>query len=391
MPLPYAFDQQAQSWDMAFKDLATSSYVVGEQWGKKGPDAYLLDQVREQMDFTNTLAAVRAFNRTHKLPAKKVVEDKANGPAILSVLQKEIAGMLPHGVQGDKQARAAAYAHVVEAGNCYLPHPAIAPWVEGFIHECATFPNATYDDQVDTWSQAMDVLYKEEDPGLAITPEYAARFHQAVHAMEPVQGAPCFRFWYQGLYPCCIIGQTWSTGRIVLIDCLLGEQNGGIEELIDRKVVPVLAADYRGCTDWRDITNHGPLPTNKSLNPSEHRLDQIIHEKLQGLAEPGEPDFIVRLNALKSVLAQTNRLTVNAAPTPGEAQPWIHEALAGGYSFRKDQSGVVSKTESRKFHPLSSVGEALGHGLAKIFFRKPIVPSKFNKSEMTRRAKQYAV
>lgn len=238
----------------------------------------------------------------------------------------------------------------------------------------------------------MDVLYKEEDPGLAITPEYSARFHQALQAIDPVQGElPCFRFWYQGLYPCCIIGQTYSTGRIVLIDCLLGEQNSGIDELIDRKVIPVLAADYKGCTNWRDITNHGPLATNKSLNPSEHRLDQIIHEKLQGHAESGEPDFFVRLNAIKAFLAQTDRLTVNPAPTPGEAKPWIHEALAGGYSFRRDQSGAVSKSEARKFHPLTSVGEALGHGLAKVFFRKPAAPVKFNKHEATRRAKQYAV
>jgi len=390
VPLPYAFDKLAQSWDMAFKDLATSSYVVGQQWGKKGPDAYLVDQVRAQMDFTATLESVRAFNKTHKLPSEKVVEDKANGPAILSVLQKEIAGMRGHGVHGDKQARASAYAHLPAAGNCYLPHPSIAPWVEEFINECATFPNSTYDDQVDTWSQAMDVLYKEEDKGVAITPEYAARFHQAQQALEPVQGElQCFRFWYQGLYPCCIIGQILSSGRILLIDCLLGEQNGGIEDLIERKVIPTLAADYRGCTNWRDITNHGPL--HKMSEPSEHRLDQIIHAKLQGHAEQGEPDFFTRLNAFKSILAQTGRLTVNPAPTPGEAQPWIHEALAGGYSFRKDQSGVISKTEARKFHPLTSVGEALGHGLAKIFVKKPLLPPKFNKQAATKRANQYAV
>jgi hypothetical protein len=208
--------------------------------------------------------------------------------------------------------------------------------------------------------------------------------------LEPVQGElQCFRFWYQGLYPCCIIGQILSSGRILLIDCLLGEQNGGIEDLIERKVIPTLAADYRGCTNWRDITNHGPL--HKMSEPSEHRLDQIIHAKLQGHAEQGEPDFFTRLNAFKSILAQTGRLTVNPAPTPGEAQPWIHEALAGGYSFRKDQSGVISKTEARKFHPLTSVGEALGHGLAKIFVKKPLLPPKFNKQAATKRANQYAV
>jgi len=389
VPIPYVFDREVQSWDMAFKDLATSSYVVGEQWGRKGADSFLKDQVRNQMDFTQTLEAVRAFNRTHKLPSEKVVEDKANGPAIISVLKTEIAGMVPHGVQGDKQARAAAYAHIVSAGNCYLPHPQIAPWVNDFIAECATFPNSEYDDQVDTWSQAMDVLYKPDDPGVAITPEYSAQFHQARAALDPVQGVRSFRFWFQGLYPCCIVGQILSSERILLLDCLLGEQNGSIEDLIERKVIPLLAADYRACTDWRDITNHGHL--SKLSDMSEHRLDQIIYDKLQGVAEPGEPDFFTRLNAIKGLLAQTGRLTVNPAPTPGEAKPWIHEALAGGYAYRKDQSGVISKTEARKHHPLTSVGEALGHGLARIFVRKPTPPPRFDKREATRRAKSYAV
>lgn len=389
IPLPYAFEKEVQSWDMAFKDLSESSYVVGQQWGLKQADCFLKDQIRGQFDFVATLAAVRAFNQTHKLPSAKAIEDKANGPAIISVLKGEIPGLIPHGVQGDKQARAAAYSHVPHAGNCFLPHPSIAPWVEGFINECATFPNSEYDDQVDCWSQAMDLLYKVEDSGVAITPQYSVQFHQSPRGLEPIQGAPSFRFWYQGLYPCCIMGQTLSSGRILLLDCLLGEQNTTVELLIDNKVLPTLAADYRGCTDWRDITNHGPL--NAKSEQTEHHLDQIIRNKLQGNPEPGEPDFFTRLNAIVALLSQTGRVTINCAPTPGEAKPWIHEALSGGYAYRKDQSGVISKTEPRKHHPLTSVGEALGHGLAKIFLRKPLPPPKHNKADGQRRANSYAV
>ena len=42
----------------------------------------------------------------------------------------------------------------IESGNVYLPDPAVAPWVTGFIEECAQFPNGAYDDQVDAMSQA---------------------------------------------------------------------------------------------------------------------------------------------------------------------------------------------------------------------------------------------
>lgn len=389
VPLPWGFDREVQSWDLAFKDLTTSSYVVGQQWGKQGPDCFLKDQVRGQFDFVSTLGAVRAFNQTHKLPSVKVVEDKANGPAIISSLRGEIPGLIPKGVTGDKHARAAAYTHVVHAGNCYLPHPQIAPWVETFINECATFPNGEYDDQVDAWSQAMDELYKVEDSGVAITPQYSARFHQSPTSLEPIQGLPSFRFWFQGLYPCCVMGQTLSSGRIMLIDCLLGDQNQSLEDLIDRKVTPTLAADYRGCTEWRDITNHGPMSQKSDV--SEHHMDSIIRSKLNGNPEPGEPDFFTRLNAITTLLSQTDRLYVNPAPSPGEAKPWIHEALKGGYAYRKDQAGVISKTEPRKFHPLSSVGDAIGHGLCKIFMRKALPSPKFNKADGQRRAKSYAV
>jgi phage terminase large subunit-like protein len=51
--------------------------------------------------------------------------------------------------QRGKEARAQAVSPQVESGNVYLPHPAIAPWVEAFVDELATFPNGKHEDQVD--------------------------------------------------------------------------------------------------------------------------------------------------------------------------------------------------------------------------------------------------
>ncbi len=388
--LPWAFDRALESWDMTFKGSTGTDYVVGQKWGKKGADAYLIDQSRDRRDFPETLAEVRRFHAEHKrYPGQIIIEDKANGPAIISTLKREIPGIIPHPGNDDKVARAHAHAYLVESGNVYLPHPKIASWVETFIAECCVYDNGAHDDQVIAWSQAMDELYKVEDSGVAITPQYSARFHQSPTSLEPIQGLPSFRFWFQGLYPCCVMGQTLSSGRIMLIDCLLGDQNQSLEDLIDRKVTPTLAADYRGCTEWRDITNHGPMSQKSDV--SEHHMDSIIRSKLNGNPEPGEPDFFTRLNAITTLLSQTDRLYVNPAPSPGEAKPWIHEALKGGYAYRKDQAGVISKTEPRKFHPLSSVGDAIGHGLCKIFMRKALPSPKFNKADGQRRAKSYAV
>jgi predicted phage terminase large subunit-like protein len=84
-----------------------------------------------------------------------LIEDKANGSAVIQILTHEIPGLLPVNPQGGKIARVAAVSPLVEAGNIYLPHPQFAPWVEDSIEECVQFPNGAHDDQVDAMTQAL--------------------------------------------------------------------------------------------------------------------------------------------------------------------------------------------------------------------------------------------
>jgi hypothetical protein len=44
--------EMIQSWDFTFKDTASSDYVVGQVWMRRGARAYLLDQVRARMGFS---------------------------------------------------------------------------------------------------------------------------------------------------------------------------------------------------------------------------------------------------------------------------------------------------------------------------------------------------
>src|SRR6185295_13042139 len=85
----------------------------------------------------------------------KLIEDKANGSAVIQMLAHEIPGVLPVNPSGGKVARAAAVSPLIEAGNVYLPHPDYAAWVKDFIEECAAFPNGANDDQVDAMTQAL--------------------------------------------------------------------------------------------------------------------------------------------------------------------------------------------------------------------------------------------
>jgi len=156
--LPAAFDMQLQTWDMAFKDTKTADFVVGQVMGARGGDRFLLAQTRDRMDFPSTLLAVRQMCGMWPMVALKLVEDKANGPAVVQSLRHEIAGFVEVNPEGGKISRAAAASPQLESGNWYLPHPKLAPWVDAFINECAAFPAGVNDDQVDAWSQGAKRL-----------------------------------------------------------------------------------------------------------------------------------------------------------------------------------------------------------------------------------------
>ena len=157
--LPSKFEQVIQSWDMAFKDTELSDYVAGQVWAKIGANVYLLDECHERMGFTASKAAVVAMTEKHPMAMRKLVEDKANGPAIIDSLRNDIPGLIPVEPDGSKLARAHAVTAQWEAGNIKLPHPDIAPWVTDFVEELTTFPAAAHDDRVDAMTQAIRYLY----------------------------------------------------------------------------------------------------------------------------------------------------------------------------------------------------------------------------------------
>ena len=153
--LPDEFDEMVQSWDMAFKDAQTSDFVVGGVWGSKGANRFLIDQRRGRLSFPETLDAVGKMSTRWPKAYAKLIEDTANGPAVIASLRDRVGGLIPVNPGGGKVARAQAVSPLIEAGNVYLPHPIIAAWVDGFIEECAVFPNGRHDDQVDQMTQAL--------------------------------------------------------------------------------------------------------------------------------------------------------------------------------------------------------------------------------------------
>jgi len=167
--LPERFDASVISWDMTFKDSKASDFVVGQVWGRKDGCFYLIDQFRGQWDFVKTLEQFVAAANKYPRVTRKLVEDKANGSAIIATLKKKVSGIIPITPKESKEARASAVTPLWEARNVYLPPPERFPWVErDLVPELLAFPSGAHDDTIDAMSQALTDLNKHS--GLHIDP-----------------------------------------------------------------------------------------------------------------------------------------------------------------------------------------------------------------------------
>lgn len=145
-----------QSWDCAFKGLADSDFVVGQLWAwLPGLDQfYLCDEVRDQLDFPSTLKAIEAFSLAHPYSTSTIlVEDKANGPAVISVLKDKFPGMTPVTPLGSKEARVHACTPLFASLRVRVMRG--ARWLENWRLELTRFPRWRYDDCVDATTQAL--------------------------------------------------------------------------------------------------------------------------------------------------------------------------------------------------------------------------------------------
>jgi predicted phage terminase large subunit-like protein len=154
---PEQYEQRINSWDMAFKDEKTSDYVAGQAWDRCGSGLFLLDQIHGHLAFAASMAGVVALAMRWPGTSAKLIEDKANGSGIVSMLTTTIPGIIAVNPEGGKFARACACSPFFEAHNVFLPDPNMPgyEWVWNLIVEIMSFPRGKHDDQVDAMSQAL--------------------------------------------------------------------------------------------------------------------------------------------------------------------------------------------------------------------------------------------
>ena len=152
------FGRYVQSWDTANKSTELADYSVCTTWGACDGRFYLLDVIRERLDFPDLQRRVRAEARRYP-NCTVLIEDKASGTQLIQTLQEEyvlgVTGYTPP-PNTDKIMRLHAQTPIFEAGRVWLPKT--APWLGDYVTELLSFPGPRYDDQVDSTTQALDHL-----------------------------------------------------------------------------------------------------------------------------------------------------------------------------------------------------------------------------------------
>jgi predicted phage terminase large subunit-like protein len=148
------FERIVQSWDTASKATELSDFSVCTSWGIAGKDLYLIDVLRQRMEYPVLKRAVRAQYEQFR-PSVVLIEDKASGTQLIQELIAEgLYAVTRYQPQSDKIMRMHAQTAMIENGFVHLPDA--ASWLAQYLHELTTFPNGRHDDQVDSTAQFLD-------------------------------------------------------------------------------------------------------------------------------------------------------------------------------------------------------------------------------------------
>lgn len=143
-----------QSWDTASKIGNNNDYSVCTTWLVQEPRFYLLDVVRERLEYPDLKRRVVELARRWGA-TRVLIEDKGPGTALIQDLRHEGSRVKAIEIEPekDKLTRMETEAAHIEAQHVFLPKS--ASWLEDFKVELLAFPAGKHDDQVDSVSQVL--------------------------------------------------------------------------------------------------------------------------------------------------------------------------------------------------------------------------------------------
>ncbi len=142
-----------QSWDTAMKGDPKSNFSVCTTWAEQDGKYYLIDVFRAQLDLPELISAAKILYDAHA-PSALLIEDHASGTGLIQTLRSSYAihAIAIRPLQ-DKASRLINVTPMFESGQVLLPKD--APWLAPLETELLGFPNARYDDQVDSVTQCL--------------------------------------------------------------------------------------------------------------------------------------------------------------------------------------------------------------------------------------------
>ena len=170
------FEYTVLSVDATFKKTETSDMVGITLWGLAQNHVYLYKLINKRMGFVETVEKIKSLCKKFPTIDNLLIEDKANGSAIIDVLNytDNIAPIIPVQPLGGKYSRAQAVSPFVKSLAVHIPIAFDASeeldieWdgtekltgIEKFIEQHTKFPFMAHDDMVDSTTQALARLIK---------------------------------------------------------------------------------------------------------------------------------------------------------------------------------------------------------------------------------------
>jgi predicted phage terminase large subunit-like protein len=155
-PARQSGDRIIVSWDTAMSSKELSSYSACVVLQVKGETAYVLDVIRERLEYPDLKRKVIAGYRHWRNACGRcelVIENKGSGMSLIQDLKREGINAIAVDPENDKAMRMNAQTARIEAGSVLLPRQ--AGWLDEFRAEILPFPAGRYSDQVDAFSQAL--------------------------------------------------------------------------------------------------------------------------------------------------------------------------------------------------------------------------------------------
>lgn len=154
-------DKIIVSWDTALSEKDLASYSVGIIVQVRGETVWVLDIVRERLEYPELRRKVIALHRQWRRACDSyalVIENKGSGMGLIQDLKHENIHAIAINPEGDKTMRMYNQTGHIEAGAVFLPRR--APWLDDFRRELCAFPGGRFDDQVDAFSQALSRAFQ---------------------------------------------------------------------------------------------------------------------------------------------------------------------------------------------------------------------------------------